>query len=88
MAARRGDASRDPKPRAAGYMPSPRAAAAAVLGMLALRGRRSARRPSQIAQSAGLSSILLEVAPPPPAAEPEPLKRRRRPAVRNRRPCR
>lgn len=48
---------------------SPRAAAVAVMGMLAL-GVLLGSATSQIAQSAGLTSILLEVSPPPPAEEP------------------
>jgi hypothetical protein len=52
----------------AGFMPSPRAAAVAVLGMLAL-GVMLGSATSQIAQSAGLSSILLEVTPSPPPPE-------------------
>jgi hypothetical protein len=50
------------------FMPSPRAAAVAVMGMLAL-GVLLGSATSQIAQSAGLSSILLEVSSPPPAEE-------------------
>lgn len=49
------------------FMPSPRAAAAAVIGMLAL-GVALGSATNQIAQSAGLTSILLEE-PPPPAEE-------------------
>jgi phosphatidylinositol-3-phosphatase len=52
-----------------GVMPSPRAAAAAVMGMLAL-GVLLGSATSQIAQSAGIRSILLEVPPPAP---PEPV---------------
>jgi hypothetical protein len=52
-----------------GFMPSPRAAAAAVMGMLAL-GVLLGSATSQIAQSAGLRSILLEVAPAPAPQEP------------------
>ncbi len=57
---------------AAGFMPSPRAAAVAVMGMLAL-GVLLGSATSQIAQSAGLSSIVLEVAPPavPPSEAAE-----------------
>jgi hypothetical protein len=51
------------------YMPSPRVAAVAVLGMLGL-GVLLGSATSQFAQSAGLTSILLEAEPPPPAAEP------------------
>jgi phosphatidylinositol-3-phosphatase len=60
-----------PKPVAgAGFMPSPRAAAVAVMGMLAF-GVFLGSATSQIAQSAGLQSILLEVASsPPPEEEP------------------
>jgi len=63
-----------PKPAAAkaasafNFMPSPRAAAVAVMGMLAL-GVVIGSATSQLAQSAGLTSIILE-ASPPPAAEP------------------
>lgn len=58
------------------FMPSPRAAAAAVIGMLAL-GVALGSATNEIAQSAGLTSILLEESPPPgeePVAEatPEP----------------
>lgn len=61
------------------FMPSPRAAAVAVIGMLAL-GVALGSATNQIAQSAGLTSILLEESPPPveeeaapetPRAEPE-----------------
>jgi hypothetical protein len=56
-----------PKPvAAAGFMPTPRAAAVAVMAMLAL-GVALGSATSQIAQSAGLNSILLEVSPPAPA---------------------
>ncbi len=68
-----GDAGTPPPATSPGFMPSPRAAAAAVLGMLAL-GVMLGSATSQIAQSAGLSSILLEVAPSPPAAEAEPAR--------------
>jgi hypothetical protein len=51
-----------------GFMPSPRAAAVAVMGMLAF-GVVIGSATSQLAQSAGLTSIILE-ASPPPAAEP------------------
>jgi hypothetical protein len=50
-------------------LPSPRAAAVAVMCMLAF-GVLLGSATSQLAQSAGLSSIVLEVASPPPAAEP------------------
>jgi hypothetical protein len=58
------------------FMPSPRAAAAAVIGMLAL-GVALGSATDELAQSAGLTSILLEESPPPeeePVAEaaPEP----------------
>lgn len=54
-----------------GWMPTPRVAAVAVMGMLAL-GVLLGSATSQIAQSAGLSSILLEVASKPaPEAAPE-----------------
>jgi phosphatidylinositol-3-phosphatase len=59
--------------KAANYMPSPRAAAVAVLGMLGL-GVLLGSVTDQIAQSAGFSTILLEMPPPavvPAAAEPE-----------------
>jgi hypothetical protein len=49
------------------FMPSPRAAAAAVIGMLAL-GVALGSATNQIAQSAGLTSILVEE-PEPPAEE-------------------
>jgi hypothetical protein len=52
------------------HMPSPRAAAVAVMGMLAL-GVMLGSATSQLAQSAGLRSILLEVSSPP-APEEEP----------------
>jgi phosphatidylinositol-3-phosphatase len=45
------------------FMPSPRVAAAAVIGMLAL-GVALGSATNQIAQSAGLTSILLEESPP------------------------
>lgn len=58
------------------FMPSPRAAAAAVIGMLAL-GVALGSATNELAQSAGLTSILLEESSPPeeePVAEaaPEP----------------
>lgn len=60
------------------YMPSPRAAAAAVIGMLAL-GVALGSATNELAQSAGLTTILLEETPPPEeepapktAAAPEP----------------
>jgi hypothetical protein len=46
------------------FMPSPRAAAAAVIGMLAL-GVALGSATNQLARSAGLTSILLEESPPP-----------------------
>jgi hypothetical protein len=52
------------------YMPSPRAAAVAVMGMLAL-GVLLGSATSQVAQSAGLYSILLEVPTSAPQEEPE-----------------
>jgi phosphatidylinositol-3-phosphatase len=80
--------SRDPKAEAAepapekgaagwphqrsSFMPSPRAAAAAVIGMLAL-GVAIGSATDQIAQSAGLSTILLESPPPEEEAAPEPV---------------
>lgn len=57
------------RPSSTSFMPSPRAAAAAVMGMLAL-GVLLGSATSQVAQSAGLSSILLEVAPAPAPEEP------------------
>jgi hypothetical protein len=52
------------------WMPSPPAAAVAILAMLGF-GVLLGSATSQIAQSAGVRSILLEVSsPPPPAAEP------------------
>jgi hypothetical protein len=65
----------DPKPAAEqqSWMPSPRAAAAAVIGMLGL-GVLLGSATSQIAQSAGVSSIILQVpssAPAPPSEEEE-----------------
>lgn len=56
------------------FMPSPRAAAAAVIGMLAL-GVALGSATNELAQSAGLTSILLEESPPPeeePVAEAAP----------------
>ena len=54
------------------FMPSPWAAAVAVMGMLTL-GVLLGSATSQVAQSAGLSSILLEASPAAaPAATPEP----------------
>jgi hypothetical protein len=50
-------------------MPSPRAALVAVMCMLAF-GVVLGSATSQLAQSAGLTSILLEVAPTPPEPEP------------------
>lgn len=50
------------------FMPSPWAAAVAVMGMLTL-GVILGSAGSQIAQSAGLTSIVLEVPSPAPAAE-------------------
>ena len=52
------------------FMPSPRAAAAAVIGMLAL-GVALGSATNQLAQSAGLATILYEE-PAPPAEEEEP----------------
>jgi hypothetical protein len=51
------------------HMPSPRAALVAVMCMLAF-GVVIGSATSQLAQSAGLSSIILEVSPPPPEPEP------------------
>lgn len=53
------------------FMPSPRAAAAAVIGMLAL-GVAIGSATDRIAQGAPLSTILLEETPPPPAEEAAP----------------
>jgi phosphatidylinositol-3-phosphatase len=52
------------------WMPSPRAAAAAVIGMLAL-GVAIGSATDELAQSAGLSTILLEAPSPPPEEAPE-----------------
>lgn len=52
------------------YMPSPRAAAAAVIGMLAL-GVVLGSATDQFAQSAGLTQIVIEEEAPPAEAEPE-----------------
>jgi phosphatidylinositol-3-phosphatase len=51
------------------FMPSPRAAAAAVIGMLAL-GVALGSATNELAQSAGLTSILLEESPPAEEEEP------------------
>ncbi len=51
------------------FMPSPRAAAIAVMGMLAF-GVVIGSATSQLAQSAGLTSIVLEASPPPVAEVP------------------
>jgi hypothetical protein len=51
------------------HMPSPRAALVAVMCMLAF-GVVLGSATSQLAQSAGLTSILLEVSSPPPEPEP------------------
>jgi hypothetical protein len=53
------------------FMPSPRAAAAAVIVMMAL-GVAIGSATDQIAQSAGLSTILLESPPPPEEPAPQP----------------
>jgi hypothetical protein len=53
------------------FMPSPRAAAAAVIGMLAL-GVALGSATNQLAQSAGLATVLLEEAAPPAEEEPTP----------------
>jgi hypothetical protein len=63
------DPTEKPKTRPAS-MPTPRAAAVAVMAMLAF-GVVIGSATSQLAQSAGLTSILLEVASPPPEEEPE-----------------
>jgi phosphatidylinositol-3-phosphatase len=52
------------------WMPSPRAASAAVVAMLAL-GVAIGSATSQLAQSAGLTTILLEEPAPKPPEEPE-----------------
>lgn len=71
-------ASKDPKKgkgwpyERSDFMPSPRAAAAAVIGMLAL-GVALGSATNQLAQSAGLTTVLLEEpAPPAEAEEPAP----------------
>jgi hypothetical protein len=61
------------------FMPSPWAAAVAVMGMLTL-GVLLGSATSQVAQSAGLTSILLEARPPAPVAE-EPAEPVAEPAV-------
>ncbi|HET8565165.1 MAG TPA: alkaline phosphatase family protein [Solirubrobacterales bacterium] len=53
------------------FMPSPRAAAVAVIVMLAL-GVALGSATGQLAQSAGLTTILLEEPPPPSDEEPMP----------------
>jgi hypothetical protein len=53
------------------FMPSPRAAAAAVIGMLAL-GIALGSATNQLAQSAGLTTILYEEPTPPAEEEPAP----------------
>jgi len=60
----------DGEERSGGFMPTPRAAAVAVMGMLAF-GVMIGSAISPLARSAGLSSILLEVPPPPPPEEEE-----------------
>jgi phosphatidylinositol-3-phosphatase len=50
------------------FMPSPRAAAAAVIGMLAL-GVALGSATNELAQSAGLTTILVEESPPPAEEE-------------------
>jgi phosphatidylinositol-3-phosphatase len=52
------------------YMPSPRAAAVAVIGMLGL-GVLLGQATGELAQSAGLSTILVEGSGEPPQEEPE-----------------
>src|SRR5215469_4135302 len=82
-AARSGGKGKDPKAdKPAGedgwpfkrseYMPSPRAAAMAVIGMLGL-GVLLGSATDQLAQSAGFSTILLESTPPPEEEAPEPV---------------
>ena len=53
------------------FMPSPRAAAAAVIGMLAL-GVALGSATNQLAQSAGLTTVLFEEPAPPVEEEPMP----------------
>ena len=53
-----------------GFMPTPRVAAVAVMAMLVF-GVFLGSATSQLAQSAGLRSILLEVSPPPPPPQEE-----------------
>jgi hypothetical protein len=53
------------------FMPSPRSAAAVVMGMLAL-GVALGAGTNELAQSAGLSTILLEEPSPSPEEEPAP----------------
>jgi phosphatidylinositol-3-phosphatase len=65
-----GDAAEEPGGGSARFMPTPRAAAVAVMGMLAF-GVMIGSAISPLARSAGLTSILLEVAPPPPPSEAE-----------------
>jgi hypothetical protein len=72
-----GDRRPDPPPVAAAeepggggsFIPSPKAAAIAVMAMLAF-GVVIGSATSQLAQSAGLASIVLELAPPPKTSEP------------------
>jgi hypothetical protein len=69
------------KPTASpGFMPTPRAAAVAVMGMLAF-GVFLGSATSQLAQSAGLQSILLEVSPPPEEVEEAPVAAAAAPAA-------
>ncbi len=56
-----------------GYLPSPRAAAIAVLGMLGL-GVLLGSATSQIARSAGIAPIIVVSEPPPPEAAPPPVE--------------
>jgi len=53
------------------FMPSPRAAAAAVIGMLAL-GVALGSATNELAQSAGLTTILFQESPPPAEEEAAP----------------
>jgi hypothetical protein len=73
------DAAEEPAP-SSGFMPTPRVAAVAVMGML-LFGVFLGSATSQLAQSAGLSSILLEVASSPPSPEQAPAETASAPAT-------
>jgi phosphatidylinositol-3-phosphatase len=69
-----GEGAEEPVGGSARFMPTPRAAAVAVMGMLAF-GVMLGSAISPLARSAGFTSILLEVAsaPPPPEAEEAPV---------------